>query len=105
MRPAVKAALIAAAIVAPAQEALSATITIRERDAEGRVFVDVVGNVDDGDFQAFKEKTDQIYSIGAGHPQKQVIVTLVSLGGKAHSALQIPTRNPERLFDRAPRCQ
>ena len=70
-------------------EALSATITVHEPDGEGRVFVDVVGTIDDEDFKTFKEKTDQIYPIGFGHPKKQVIVTLVSYGGSISPALQI----------------
>jgi hypothetical protein len=81
-------ALVAATTIAPT-EALSATITVHEPDGEGRVFVDVVGTINDEDFKAFKEKTDQIYPIGAGHPKKQVIVTLVSYGGSINPALQI----------------
>ena len=60
MRQAVKAALIALMIIAPAREALSATITVHAPDGEGRVFVDIVGKIDDGDFETFKQKTDQI---------------------------------------------
>src|SRR5258705_10323994 len=82
----VKAALVAVATIAPPPEALSATITVHEPDGEGRVFVDVVGQINDGDFQTFKEKTDQIHPIGAGHP---VIVTLMSYGGSISSGLQI----------------
>ena len=88
MRPTVKAALVAVSIIVPT-EALSATITVHEPDGEGRVFVDVVGTINDEDFKTFKEKTDQIYPIGADHPKKQVIVTLVSYGGSASPALQI----------------
>src|SRR5262245_44681909 len=87
MRKALKAALIAATIIVPAREAVSATTTVHEPDGEGRVFVDLVGTINDGDFKTFKEKTDQIF--GAGHPKKQVIVTLVSYGGRAEAALQI----------------
>jgi uncharacterized protein len=89
MRQAVKAALIALTIIAPAREALSATIRVHEPDGEGRVFVDVVGPINEEDFKTFKEKTDQIYPIGAGHPNKQVIVTLISYGGSAKAGLQI----------------
>ena len=53
------------------------------------MFVDVVGTIKDEDFKTFKEKTDQIYPIGAGYPRKQVIVTLVSYGGSINPALQI----------------
>ena len=85
----VTTALVAVTIIVPAGEALSATITVHEPDGEGRVFVDVVGTIDDEDFKTFKEKTDQIYPIGVGHPKKQVIVTLVSYGGSINPALQI----------------
>jgi hypothetical protein len=92
MRKSLKAALIAATIIVPAREAVSATITVHEPDSEGRVFVDIVGTINDDDFKTFKEKTDQIYPIEAGHPKKQVIVTLVSYGGRAYPALQIGDR-------------
>jgi hypothetical protein len=89
MRQALKAALVAVTIIAPVREALSATITVHAPDGDDRVFVDVVGQINVEDFKIFKEKTDQIYPIGAGHPNKQVIVTLVSYGGRADAALQI----------------
>jgi hypothetical protein len=89
MPQAVKAALVALTIIAPAREALSATITVHEPDSEGRVFVDFVGKINDDDFKTFKEKTDQIYPIGAGHPKKQVFVMLMSCGGSGIPALQI----------------
>ena len=85
----VTTAIVAATIIVPAGEALSATITVHEPDGEGRVFVDVVGTINDEDFKTFKEKTDQIYPIGAGYPKKQVIVTLMSYGGSINPALQI----------------
>ena len=53
------------------------------------MFVDLVGTINDEDFKTFKEKTDQINPIGAGHFKKQVVVTLVSYGGSIHPALQI----------------
>jgi len=40
-----------------AREAVAATITVHEPDGEGRVFVDVVGQINDDDFKTFKEKT------------------------------------------------
>jgi sulfatase modifying factor 1 len=86
---ALKAALVAVTIIAPTRQALSAAITVHAPDAEGRVFVDLVGTINDEDFKSFKEKTDQIYPIGAGHPTKQMIVTLVSYGGYIGPALQI----------------
>ena len=88
MRPAVKAALFAVSIIVPT-EALSATITVHEPDGEGRVFVDVVGQIDKDDFKTFKEKTDQLYPTAFGHSKKQVIVTLVSYGGSTSPAFQI----------------
>src|SRR5262245_40429855 len=89
MRTALKVALIAATIIIPAREAASAAITVHEPDGEGRVFVDIIGAIDEGDCKTFKDKTEQIYPIGLGHPKKQVIVTLISYGGRAEPALQI----------------
>ena len=83
-----KMALIGAAIVVLAKGAMAATITVHEPDGQGRVFVDVVGQINDEDFKTFKEKTDQIYPIGVG-PNKQVIVTLISYGGHAKGGLLI----------------
>ena len=68
---------------------IAATITVHAPDVEGRVFVDVVGKINDGDFETFKEKTDKIYPIGDSHPKKLVIVTLVSYGGRIAPAMQI----------------
>jgi hypothetical protein len=78
-------ALIAAAIIALAEGGTAATITVGAPDGEGRVFVDVVGKINDEDFKTFKEKTDQIYPIRPGH----LIVTLVSYGGSIGAAVQI----------------
>ena len=80
---ALKIALIAATIIVLAERSsMAATITVHAPDVEGRVFVDVVGKINDGDFETFKEKTDKIYPIGDSHPKKLVIVTLVSYGGR-----------------------
>jgi hypothetical protein len=92
MRQAVKVAFVAVTIIAPAREAVSATFTVHEPDGEGRVFVDILGTINDGDFQTFKDKTDQLYPIGPSHPKKQVIVTLISYGGRMNPALQIGNR-------------
>ena len=89
MRQTLKAALIGAMIIVLAEGGMAATIMVHAPDGEGRVFVDVVGKINDGDFETFKEKTDQIYPIGASHPKKQVIVTLMSYGGSINPALQI----------------
>ena len=89
MRQALKAALIGAIIIVLAEGGMAATIMVHEPDGEGRVFVDVVGQINDDDFKTFKEKTDQIYPSGSGHPNKQVIVTLMSYGGSISSGLQI----------------
>jgi len=64
---------------------MAATITVHAPDGEGRVFVDVVGKINDEDFKTFKEKTDQIYPIRPGH----LIVTLMSYGGSIGAAVQI----------------
>jgi hypothetical protein len=83
-------ALIGATIIMLAEGgSMAATITVHAPDGEGRVFVDVVGKIDDGDFETFKQKTDQIYPIGASHPKKLVIVTLMSYGGAIGPAMQI----------------
>ena len=66
---------------------MAATITVHEPDGEGRVFVDVIGKIDNGDFETFKEKTGQIYPIRP--PRKQVIVTLMSYGGLIGPAMRI----------------
>jgi TonB family protein len=87
--PRSKMALIGATIIVLAEGGMAATITVSDRDGEGRVFVDVVGTIDADDFKTFKEKTDQIYPVGPGHPNKQVIVTLISNGGHAKPALLI----------------
>ena len=55
-----KMALIGATIIVLAEgSSMAATITVHAPDGEGRVFVDVVGKIDDGDFETFKQKTDQ----------------------------------------------
>jgi hypothetical protein len=72
-----------------AKGGMAATITVHAPDSVGRVFVDVVGQINDEDFKTFKEKTDQIYPIGASHPYKQMIVTLISNGGSMKPAWQI----------------
>jgi predicted metalloprotease len=82
-------ALIGATIIALAEGGRAATITVHAPDGDARVFVDVVGQINDADFQTFKEKADQIYPSGSGHPDKQVIVTLMSYGGSTSAGLQI----------------
>jgi predicted metalloprotease len=68
---------------------MAANIMVHAPDGEGRVFVDVVGQINEDDFKTFEEKADQIYPSGSGHPNKQVIVTLMSYGGSISSGLQI----------------
>jgi hypothetical protein len=76
--------LMGAAIIMLAEgSSMAATVTVHEPDGEGRVFVDVIGKIGDGDFETFKEKTDRI------HPKKLVIVTLMSQGGLIDPAMQI----------------
>jgi uncharacterized protein len=89
MRQALKVALIGAIIIVLADGGMAATIMVHEPDGEGRVFVDVVGQINDDDFKTFKGKADQIYPSESGHPNKQVIVTLMSYGGSISSGLQI----------------
>jgi hypothetical protein len=80
-------ALIGAMIIVLAEgSSMAATITVHAPDGEGRVFVDVVGTINDGDFETFKEKTDKI---GATDPKKLVILTLMSYGGAIGPAMQI----------------
>jgi hypothetical protein len=81
MRWAARLALIGATIIMPAGEGTAASITVHAPDGKGRVFVDVVGPINDQDYKIFKEKTDQINPIGASSFKKQVIVTLISPGG------------------------
>ena len=81
---ALKMALIGATIIMLAVGSMAATITVHAPDGEGRVFVDLVGRIEDGDFETFKQKTDQIE---ASHPKKLVIVTLMSYGGVIHPAM------------------
>ncbi len=84
---ALKMALIGAAIIMLAEgSSMAATITVHAPDGDGRVFVDVVGKIDDGDFETFKQKTQQI---GASNPKKLMIVTLMSNGGAIGPAMQI----------------
>src|SRR5262245_4849115 len=86
---ALKMALIGATTVMLAEgSSMAATISVYPPDGEGRVFVDVVGKIDDEDYESFKEKTDQIYR-GAGDPKKLVIVTLISNGGAIGPAMDI----------------
>ena len=68
---ALKLALIGATTIVLAEGGMAATITVHAPDGEARVFVDVVGTINDGDFETFKEKTDQIYPIGAGYPRSK----------------------------------
>jgi hypothetical protein len=72
VRLAVNAALLAATMIGSAH---AATITVREPDPDGVVFVDVVGAIEDEDVKTFKEKTDRI-------DPASVIVSLASPGGK-----------------------
>ena len=83
---------------------MAATITVHAPDVEGRVFVDVVGKINDGDFETFKEKTDKIYPIGDSHPKKLVIVTLVSYGGLIAPAMQIGELVGKRGMRKAQGC-
>ena len=76
-----------AAAILLAKAAVASNITVHAPDGEGRVFVDVVGTINDGDFKAFQNKTEYIYP--GGQSQKRVVVTLTSYGGSINAALQI----------------
>src|SRR5215218_7359594 len=79
MRWSVKVALVAATI-SLSHESLAATITVHEPDASGRVFVDVVGELNIGDEKAFEQKTAN---------RRNVIVTLISPGGNPLPAMEM----------------
>jgi hypothetical protein len=72
--------LIPALIIMLAQGSLAATITVHDSDANGRVFVDVVGDINPDDAEIFESKTANL---------RNVIIALVSDGGTVLSALQI----------------
>ena len=102
---ALKMALIGATIIVLTEgSSMAATITVHAPNVEGRVFVDVVGKINDGDFETFKEKTDKIYPIGDSHPKKLVIVTLVSYGGLIAPAMQIGELVGKRGMRKAQGC-
>ena len=82
-----KIAIALAAAILLAKATVAATISVHAPDGEGRVFVDVLGTINDEDFKVFQEKTDQIYP--SGQSKKQVVVTLLSYGGSVRPALQI----------------
>jgi hypothetical protein len=46
-----KMALVGATIIVLAKGGMAATITVHEPDREGRVFVDVIGQINDEDFK------------------------------------------------------
>jgi uncharacterized protein YraI len=79
MRWSVKVALVAAAIGLP-HGSLASTITVHEPDASGRVFVDVVGELNIGDEKTFEKKTAN---------RRNVIVTLISAGGNPLPAIEM----------------
>jgi hypothetical protein len=81
VRWAVATALLAATMIVPAH---AATITVHEPDSHGRVFIDLVGKIERGDADTFRARMAEISA-----PKSKVIVTLVSSGGDASSALQI----------------
>jgi hypothetical protein len=81
VRWAVNTALLAATMIVPAD---AATITVHAPDSDGRVFIDLVGKIERADADTFRARTAAISAAKA-----KVIVTLVSSGGDASSALQI----------------
>jgi hypothetical protein len=86
-RDALRAAVpcvLALALTCPAG---AATITVHEPDAQGRIFVDLVGKIENGDADIFQSKTGKILATSVGRPK--IIVTLVSSGGNTNAALRI----------------
>src|SRR5262245_31507587 len=73
--------------VALTSTAGAATITVHDPDSHGRVFVDLVGEIEDGDVETFQAKTAKVLQANFGGPK--MIVTLVSPGGKTNPAMQI----------------
>jgi hypothetical protein len=65
----------------------AATITVHEPDSHGRVFVDLVGKIEDGDAETFWAKTAKLFPANFAGPK--IIVTLVSPGGKTNPAMRI----------------
>jgi len=78
------ACVLAVALTSPAG---AATITVHDPDSHGRVFVDLVGKIEDGDAETFQAKTAKVLSANFGAPK--MIVTLVSPGGMANPAMRI----------------
>jgi hypothetical protein len=77
--------LVAACAFVLAQGSKAATITVNAPDAYGRVFVDVVGDIDSDDYKAFQQKVANLHNV----VQRNVIVTLASPGGHAVAAMAI----------------
>src|SRR5262245_30143395 len=73
--------------VALTSTAGAATITVHDPDSHGRVFVDLVGKIEDGDAETFQAKTAKVTSSNFG--ARKIIVTLVSPGGMANPAMRI----------------
>ena len=84
---ALRAALPCVLAVALTSPAGAATITVHEPDAQGRIFVDLVGKIEKGDAETFQSKTGKILPTSVGRPR--IIVTLVSAGGDTGAAMQI----------------
>jgi hypothetical protein len=55
--------LIPALIIMLAQGSLAATITVHDSDANGRVFVDVVGDINPDDAEIFESKTANLRNV------------------------------------------
>src|SRR5262245_22704197 len=73
--------------VALTSTAGAATITVHDPDSHGRVFVDLVGKIEDGDVETFQAKTAKVLPANSFRPK--IIVTLVSPGGNTGPAMRI----------------
>src|SRR5262245_64998939 len=73
--------------VALTSTAGAATITVHDPDSHGRVFVDLVGKIEQGDAETFQAKTAKVLPANSGRPK--MIVTLVSPGGNTFPAMRI----------------
>jgi hypothetical protein len=83
----VRASVPCVLAVALTSTAGAATITVHDPDSLGRVFVDLVGKIEDGDAETFQAKTTKVTSGNFGG--RKMIVTLVSPGGKTNPAMRI----------------
>jgi hypothetical protein len=93
-RASVVAAIGIGLVAGPAE---AAEIAVNNPDQDGRVFVDIVGNIEAGDDKTFREK------VGVLADPEKVVVTLTSDGGEFVTAFLVGERLGERLLSCRPR--